>query len=244
MITIVGLVGYSGRMGQSIAEIIKASPSACLAGGITRSMMPTVTTDGDKPLILTSDAEELFPQCDVIIDFSHASATAGYARIAAKCGKPFLSGVTGVSEADINILKDVSKTIPVLYTTNTSLSLVVVRHMVRLGAKMLKDHDYDISIFDKHHRNKKDSPSGTALSLGNEVLKGNEGSHPPSYASARVGSIVGEHDILFAGVGEVINLQHTVTDRRVFARGAVEAALWLAPQKSGFYSMDNVLTIE
>lgn len=202
MIVVVGITGYSGRMGQSIAEVILSHPSACLAGGVVRShIAPTGQSTQERAQLVTTDPALLFPQCDVIIDFSHASASAAFARQAAQCGKAFLSGTTGLDQETLDVFHEVSHSIPVLHAANTSLSLVVVRHMIRLGAKLLKDQDYDISIFDKHHRWKKDAPSGTALTLGTAITEGNEGKHAPSYASVRAGSIVGEHDILFAGHG-------------------------------------------
>ena len=245
MIVVVGIAGYSGRMGQAIAETILSHPTACLAGGVTRSEITPMAQklDEERPHIITDDPEKLFPQCDVVIDFSHASATADFARCAMKHGKPFLSGTTGLTDETTAVLREASAKIPVLHATNTSLSLVVVRHMIKLAARLLKDEYYDVSILDKHHRWKKDAPSGTALTLGQAILDGNEGSHLPAYASLRAGSIVGEHDILFAGAGETINVQHHVTDRRVFARGAVQAALWLAQQKPGLYTIDDVIKV-
>lgn len=240
MITTIGLIGYSGRMGQAMARVIEAHPMACLGGGLvhTLSLSPM---DDDDPILLTDKPEVLFPQCDVLIDFTHANATAPLAKLAAQYGKPFLSGTTGLDPETLATLREVSATIPVLHTTNTSLSLIVVKRMAKLAAQLLKDQDYDIAIHDKHHKWKKDAPSGTALTLGQAILEGNEGAQSPSYSSTRAGSIIGEHDILFAGTGEAITIAHEVTDRRVFARGAVKAALWLATKKCGYYLMDDVL---
>ncbi len=242
MITTIGLIGYAGRMGQAIAHSIETHPTACLGGGLVRTL-PVSSMRDDAPMILTDKPEALFPQCDVLVDFTHASATAPFAKLAAQYGKPFLSGTTGLDPETMATLREVSATIPVLHTTNTSLSLVVVKRMAKLAAKLLKDQDYDIAIHDKHHKWKKDAPSGTALTLGKAVLEGNEGSHPPAYSSTRAGSIIGEHAILFAGTGETITIAHEITDRRVFAHGAVQAAVWLAMQKPGYYLMDDVLDI-
>lgn len=243
MIFSVGIAGYSGRMGQAIAQIIEMHPAAALMGGIVRTPQAKTNADGQE-MILTDNPVELFSKCDVVIDFSHPSVTPIYAKIAADLKKPFMSGTTGLDDKGKDILREVSQTIPLLYATNTSLSLVVAKHMAKLGAQLLKDQDYDISILDKHHRWKKDAPSGTALTLGMAVTEGNGGSHPPTYASLRTGAVVGEHEVMFAGPGETIIMSHSVTDRRVFARGAVQAALWLAGQKTpGLYGMDDVLGI-
>ncbi|MDD3181878.1 MAG: 4-hydroxy-tetrahydrodipicolinate reductase [Alphaproteobacteria bacterium] len=242
MIITIGICGYTGRMGQAIAEIIQSHPNTCLVGGITRSEISPPKSYEEREVLITNQPEHIISKCDVIIDFSHATATANFAQIAAEEGKPFMCGTTGLSENTQAVLKKVSATIPVLYASNTSLSLIVVKRIARLTAEILKDYDYDVSILERHHRWKKDAPSGTALTLGESVEAGNGGKHPVSYASVRSGAIVGEHEILFGGNGEYINIQHTVTDRRVFARGAVEAAMWLSKQKPGFYTMDDVLS--
>ena len=243
MITVIGIAGFTGRMGQSIADVIKSHPNACLAGGLTRSELRTEESSDENPLIFTNNPDELFPHCDVIIDFTHASATPELARAAAKAHKPYLCGTTGLDANTKAVLKEVSEAVPVLYASNTSLSLIVVKKLVTLASQLLKDHDYDISVLDRHHKWKKDAPSGTALTLGEAARAGDSGKHPVTYASVRCGAIVGEHEILFGGNGEYINIQHQVTDRRVFARGAVEAAMWLAKKQPGYYSMDDVLSI-
>lgn len=243
MITTIGIIGCTGRMGSAIAQVIDTHPNACLAGGLVRELAqaPEVKEDKENKPIFSDNPEFLFPHCDVLVDFSHASATTAYARIAAKHKKPFLSGTTGLLANDIDALKEIGKTIPVLYAANTSFSMAVTKRLVRMAAHLLQDQDYDVSILDKHHKWKKDAPSGTALALGQAVVDGNHNKHEPSYAAIRNGSIIGEHDILFGGAGEMITIQHVVTDRRVFARGAVDAALWLTAQKPGFYTMDDVL---
>lgn len=242
MIVVVGITGYTGRMGQAIARLLENHPGACLGGGIARYHCKKDDTQTG-PLILTDNPQELFPHCDVIVDFSHPSATPIYARLAAQAGKAFMSGTTGLEEEGQAVLRECGQNVPVLYAPNTSLSLAVTRRAVATVAHLLKEQDYDIAILDKHHRWKKDMPSGTALALGQAVLEGNDGTKEPDYASFRSGSIIGEHDVLFAGAGETITIQHQVSDRRVFARGAVHAALWLAGQKAGYYSMDHVLGI-
>lgn len=242
MITVVGIAGITGRMGQLIAEIVKSHPSACLGGGLTRSHITEQEADPDNPILTTNNPDTLFQACDVIIDFTHASSTLSLLMAALHAGKPILCGTTGLSAETRKTLHDVSRTVPVLYASNTSLSLIVVKQMARLAAKLLKNEDYDISILERHHKWKKDAPSGTAITLGEAIEAGNDGARPVSYASIRSGAIVGEHEILFGGNGEYITLKHHVTDRRVFAHGAVDAALWLAKQKPGFYTMDDVLS--
>jgi len=238
-----GITGFAGRMGQAIACACLENPDVALFGGVDRTITPDMKARYGK-LLLTEQAEELIPSCDVIVDFSAPGATGGFARLAAQSGKAFVSGTTGLDEAVRTALKEAAQKIPVLYATNTSLSLVVMKQLVRLASHMLRDQDYDVSILDKHHRMKKDAPSGTAKTLGEFVEAGNGGKHPPQYAAIRAGFIVGEHEVQFTGQGEVITLKHSVTDRGVFARGAVLAALWLFGKAPGFYGIDDVLKVD
>jgi 4-hydroxy-tetrahydrodipicolinate reductase len=230
MATRIGIIGFKGRMGQTIARLIPEFAEAQNAGGIDHAAAP-------------DDAKKLFANADVAIDFTTASATAGYVKLAAEAGVPFLSGTTGLDDAAKAVLREAATQIPVLYATNTSLSLAVMKEITRYAARLLKDYDYDVSILDRHHRMKKDAPSGTAKTLGECVNAGNEARHVPTFAAIRGGGIVGEHEVSFNGFGEVIRLCHSVTSRDVFARGAIQGALWLARQKAGLYTMDDVLGI-
>lgn len=243
MITTIGVCGYTGRMGQLIADIIKSSPTACLAGGVTRSEISQPHCCEDREVIVTNHLEAIVGKCDVIIDFSHASATLHFAQVAVENGKPFMCGTTGLDDATSTFLRQAGSVIPVLYASNTSLSLIVLKKIAALAALLLKDEDFDVSVLERHHKWKKDAPSGTALTLGKTIEASNGGKHPVTYASIRSGAIVGEHEILFGGQGEYITLRHQVTDRRVFAQGAVKAALWLADKPAGYYSIDDVLSV-
>lgn len=235
-----GIIGFAGRMGQAIARAAQEHPEATLVGGTDRAFSPELKASYGT-LFLSEKAEDLFPKCDVVIDFSSPSITANLARLAAQQNKAFMCGTTGLDESAKTALKEAAQKVPVLYATNTSLSLVVMKQLVRMAAQLLRDQDYDISILDKHHRMKKDAPSGTAKTLGEFVIAGNEGKHEPSYAAIRAGFIVGEHEVQYSGQGEIITLSHSVTDRGVFARGAVQAGLWLNGKAPSLYSMDDVL---
>lgn len=229
-------------MGQAIARVLPEFPAAGLAGGLVRQGRDDVSTLSSG-LLITSDADKLFPACSVLIDFSSAEALPATLSHALKHHKPLVVGITGLSAELQQRLKDAAQRIPILYASNTSLSLVVMKRLVQQAAQLLRDHDYDIAILDRHHRFKKDAPSGTAKTLGEAVLAGNQGQREPSYAAIRAGYIVGDHEVLFTGHGETISLQHSVTDRDIFARGAVSAALWLADKPAGLYRMDDVLEI-
>jgi 4-hydroxy-tetrahydrodipicolinate reductase len=239
----VGILGYHGRMGQLIArEIASHKGKGCvLVGGADH----IIHSDVPKPegVLLSTKAEEVMAISDVVIDFTVAEATPQHAQLAAKLGKAFMSGTTGLSEDGAALLHQAAKKIPLLYARNTSLSLAATKRVAALAAKLLAPFDYDISILDEHHRMKKDAPSGTALVLGEAVKAANGGVKHPSYAAIRSGYIVGEHEVQFAGDGESIRIRHSVTDRSIFARGAVQAALWLHGKPNGFYGMDDVLGI-
>ncbi len=237
----IGIIGYAGRMGQAIGHAVSTHPRATLAGGVVIETPPEPIHG--EPMI-TNDAEKLFPRCDVMIDFSSPAATPDYARMAARHGVPFMSGTTGLSDKDKDALSEVARHIPLLYAANTSLSLVVMKQLTTLAARLLRDDDYDITILDRHHRLKKDAPSGTAKSLAEAVTAGNGGHKEPSLAAFRAGFIVGEHEVSFVGEGETITLTHTVTDRAIFARGALQAALWLHGREPGLYGMNDVLGID
>jgi 4-hydroxy-tetrahydrodipicolinate reductase len=239
----IGLFGYTGRMGQAIAAEIARSKSSTLAAVFSRDGKPPVSPDA-KPPLTSSAVAAIATASDVLIDFTMPLATPEFLAAAVAAKKPFMCGVTGLGAETIAALKAAARTIPVLYAPNTSVSLVVMKQLTQMAAKLLSGFDYDIAILDQHHRMKKDAPSGTAVALGQAVSKGNGGVKAPVFAAIRAGSIVGEHEVAFVGQGETIRLQHSVTDRAIFARGALAAALWLTPKPPGFYGMEDVLGLK
>lgn len=234
----IGLLGYSGRMGQAIAAEIASGTACVLAAGLVRQVGTAASG-----VMLSTQIEDVMNASDVVIDFTLAEAVPLHAKCAAALGKPYVSGTTGLGAEALAVLKKAAEHIPVLYAPNTSLSLAAAKQVVALASRLLSGFDYDVAILDEHHRMKKDAPSGTALALGEAVKAGNGGAREPSYAAIRAGHIVGEHEVTFAGEGEVIRIRHSVTDRRIFARGAVQAAVWLAGKPKGFYGMDAVLAL-
>jgi 4-hydroxy-tetrahydrodipicolinate reductase len=237
----IGLFGYRGRMGQAIVEDVEGRTDCVLIAGLVRNLTPDLKTPVGT--LLTIDADDVIARSDILIDFTLAEGTPAHAHKAALQGKPFLSGTTGLDSAGHDALKAAAQKIPVLYAPNTSLSLAAMKQITRLAARLLSGFDFDISILDEHHRMKKDAPSGTAKALGDAILDGNRGHKHPSYASIRAGYTVGEHEVGFFGHGETIRLRHSVTDRNVFARGAVQAALWLHDKPAGLYGMEDLLAL-
>jgi len=237
----IGILGYAGRMGQLIADEVRANDACTLVGGADRAITPAYKKA--EGILLTPHADEVIAISDVVINFTLAEATPGFAQLAATHKKAFVTGATGLDDRQLETLKQAAKQIPLLYAPNTSVSLAVMKRVTELAAKLLGPLDYDVHIHDQHHRAKKDAPSGTAVALGEAVARGNGGKKKPAYSATRAGAIVGEHEVGFIGQGEIIRLHHSVTDRRIFARGALQAALWLHGKPAGFYGMGDVLNI-
>ncbi len=236
----VGILGYSGRMGQAIAAEIAAHEGCVLSGGVVRAVKAAAQPAG---ALITTKAEDVLAVSDVVIDVTLAESTPTYAKLAAQQGKALVCCTTGFPAETLDVLKHAATSIPLLYAPNTSLSLAVTRQLALLAGKLFGGFDYDVAILDEHHRMKKDAPSGAAKVLGDAIVSGSGGKKTPTYASIRAGHIVGEHEIIFTGQGETVRIHHSVTDRRIFARGALQAALWLSNKPRGFYSMDDVLGI-
>ena len=191
------------------------------------------------------------------IDFTTPEASAKHARVAAEAGCPFVCGTTGLAEREMFSLRDASATCAVVYAANFSLGVALLSALVERASTALSGEEFDAEIFEMHHRDKKDAPSGTALRLGEAVARGRgKGAEERrgdragkrergevGYGVLRGGGIVGEHRVLFAGRDERITLGHESFSRALFATGAVKAALWVCEQKPGLYSIDDVLNL-
>lgn len=239
--TSIGIYGSLGRMGQAIAEAAPAL-GARIAGGADAS---------DDPATIAA-------QADVLVDFSAPTALEAHLLAARAAGKPIVVGTTGLSQRHHDAIDAAAAEIAVLQTGNTSLGIGLLANLVREAAARLGG-EWDVEIVEMHHRHKADAPSGTALMLGNAAaegmgttldeagvtdragLTGARAAGTIGMASLRGGSVVGDHSVIFAANGERIELIHRADDRAIFARGAVQAALWLAKQKPGRYTMDQVL---
>ena len=218
----IGILGSNGRMGKMISAEIRAGQYNATVGA-------EVDIDGDKTAT--------FKSCHVIIDFTSPKAAVEHAELAVKYKKPLVIGTTGLGEKEEQALLAASKKTALLYAANMSLGVNLLLSLVEQAAEKLGE-EFDIGIFEAHHKNKIDSPSGTALALC-RAAKRKEGNI--GFSVFRGGDIVGEHTVTFAGAGERIELSHKATDRAIFARGAIKAAIWLEGQPSGLYSMRDVL---
>jgi len=239
--TAIGILGSEGRMGRAIAAIA-ADFGATVAGG--------VDADGD-PLALAKSA-------DVLVDFTAPSALEANLAAACEAGTPIVVGTTGLGQAHHDLIDNAAARVAVLQTSTTSLGVTLLARIVADAAARLGP-EWDIEIVEAHHRHKVDAPSGTALLLGDAAAEGrgakladlkvvdragltgarSEGTI--GFSSIRGGSIAGDHQVIFAGPGERLELIHRAESREMFARGAVRAAMWLAGQPAGRYTMPEVL---
>jgi 4-hydroxy-tetrahydrodipicolinate reductase len=245
----VGVAGAQGRMGRAVAAAIAARPGLELGALYGRAL--------DEGLVTREAALET---CDVIIDFTSGAASAALASLAAVHGGPALViGSTGFNAAQESVVAAAAARAPILKSGNFSLGVNVLIGLVAQAARALPGSAYDIEVLEAHHRRKVDAPSGTALMLGEAAahgrgaplkdlevrardgLTGARTEGTIGFAVTRGGGIVGEHSVMFAAEDEILTLSHSARDRGLFARGAVEAAAWLAGKPAGLYDMQDVL---
>ena len=240
-----GILGAKGRMGGMLSrEISSGAYGATLAAAIDKDSS-------------AAEKEAAFEICDALIDFTTPEAAMEHAVLASRHKKPLVVGTTGLTEAEEAALKTAALKTAVFYSANMSVGVSVLAALVEQVAARLNG-EFDIEIFEAHHRHKVDAPSGTALALATAAIKGRgiktgdaliESRHaggtrtPGSIGMSvfRGGDVVGEHTVTFAGPGERIELTHKASDRAIFAKGALKAALWLQDKKPGIYSMRDIL---
>jgi len=259
------VVGAAGRMGRTLVRIIAETQGAVLAGAIEREDSPHLGQDagvlagtGPNGVLISSDTLPVFARADGVLDFTSPAATVGFAAYAAQAHVVHVIGTTGCSADDEAKIQAAARHTPIVKSGNMSLGVNLLTALTRKVAQAL-DADYDIEIVEAHHRHKVDAPSGTALMLGQAAAAGRsvaldqaavrarDGITGPrergsiGFAVVRGGDIIGEHDVIFAADGERIVLRHIATDRSVFARGALKAALWAQGRGPGEYDMAAVL---
>ncbi len=252
----IGLGGAMGRMGHALADVLAGRADAEVVALYDR---PGTAGQALGGLTLSEPAAAL-AACDVAIDFSIPAASVGVAKLAAEAGRPALViGATGWTEAEDAAVAAAAKRVAIVKSGNYSLGVNVLAGLVKQTAARLGPGDWDIEISEAHHHRKVDAPSGTALMLGEAAADGRgvglsqvqirardgiTGPRPEGgigFSVTRAGGIVGEHAVMFASEDEVLILSHSARDRRLFARGAVAAALWVAGKPPGLYDMMDVL---
>ena len=259
------VTGVSGRMGQTLARLIGESGAAHLVGAVEAEGHPWVGMDlgratggADSGLIVTDDAVTAFARAQAVIDFTTPDATVGFAALAAQARAVHVIGTTGLQPPHLAAISVAARHAVIVRAGNMSLGVNLLAALTRKVAAALGE-GWDIEIVEAHHRAKVDAPSGTALMLGQAAAEGRgvlldqvaqsgrdgvTGARPDGaigFSAIRGGDIVGEHDVIFAGQGERIVLRHIATDRAIFARGALRAALWGQDKGPGEYDMADVL---
>ncbi|WP_412507626.1 4-hydroxy-tetrahydrodipicolinate reductase [Roseovarius sp. SYSU LYC5161] len=261
------VTGASGRMGQMLIRTVLKSDRATLVGAVEREGHAWVGQDigvalGGQPvgIEVSNDPLEVFAKAHAVLDFTAPAATVEFAALAAQARCVHVIGTTGMTEDDLARIEAAARHAVIVRAGNMSLGVNLLVQLTRQVAAAL-DEDYDIEIVEAHHNQKVDAPSGTALMLGEAAAEGRgvsldsvsdrgrdgmagkrEKGHIGFHA-IRGGDIVGEHDIMFAAAGERIVLRHVASDRALFARGALRAALWGQDRKPGEYDMLDVLGI-
>jgi 4-hydroxy-tetrahydrodipicolinate reductase len=260
----IGIAGCSGRMGQMLVREVLATEGAVLAGGSERADSAAVGKDlgtiaGGAALgaAIHGDAKALFAAADVVIDFTAPAASVAHAALAAETKRALVIGTTGLSEVDRAALLRAAQAAPIVVAPNMSLGINLLLALVEQAAAGLPG--FDVEVLELHHKHKVDAPSGTALALGEAAARGRHarlaevavrtrdghtGARPAGaigFAALRGGAAVGDHTVMFLGEAERIELTHRADSRRIYAQGAVRAALWLKDRKPGLYGMKDVL---
>ncbi len=243
--------GCNGAMGQVITRLAKEDPEAEIVAGID------IQDNIDNGYPVFTKIEECDVQADVIVDFSVAKAVDAVVDYAVSRKLPLVLCTTGLTEEQLAHVEEASKKIAVLRSANMSLGVNTVFKLAALGAQVLAQAGYDIEIVEKHHNQKLDAPSGTALAIAdamNEVLnkeyaykldrsqeRAKRGKKEIGIQAVRGGNIVGEHEVFFCGPDEVIEIKHTAYSKGIFGKGAISAAAFLMDKEPGMYTMSDVI---
>ena len=259
------VAGVSGRMGRMLVQAVLDSPDCRLAGALEREGHPWVGQDlgaarggAAVGVTVTDDAVAAIAQAQALLDFTAPAATVAFAELTAQARAVHVIGTTGLLPDDLRRISAAARHAPIIRAGNMSLGVNLLVGLTRRVAAALGE-DWDIEIVETHHRMKVDAPSGTALMLGKAAAEGRgaplDALRLPAregmtgarqrggigFAAIRGGDIVGEHDVIFATAGERVVLRHAATDRAIFARGALRAALWGQDKGPGEYDMADVL---
>ena len=261
----VAVSGAAGRMGGRVITAVKEDPELELSGGLERPGHQYLGMDagltagcGTLGVAITDNLNELVKGCDVLIDFSAPVVSLKNLEVCGLNGKAAVIGSTGFKPEEVALARELARNIPVVLAPNMSVGVNVVFKVLNDVAKILGD-DFDVEIVEAHHKLKKDSPSGTAVRMGEIVAKalgrdynkvanfhregicGERTKQEIGMQTIRGGDIVGDHTVYFIGMGERIEVTHRAHTRDMFSRGAARAAKWVVDQKPGLYDMQDVL---
>lgn len=260
----IAIAGASGRMGRMLIETVLNDADAKLAGALDRTGAPQLGQDAGAFLgkstgvVLTDDIERVFADADFLIDFTRPEGTIAHLEAALRHNVKMIVGTTGFDDAQKAQLRAAGEKIGIVFAPNMSVGVNVTMKLLEFAAKQFAE-GYDVEIIEAHHRHKVDAPSGTALAMGEVIAgalgrdlkdcavygrEGVTGERDPSaigFSAIRGGDIVGDHTVLFAGIGERIEITHKSASRLSYAQGALRAARFLAGRDAGFFDMQDVL---
>ena len=264
----VAITGAAGRMGGRIITLVTEAEGLEVAGAVEMAGHAKLGEDagyiagcGNLAIAITDSLEQALADADVLIDFTWPEVTLANAEVCARLGKAMVVGTTGLNQEQRDVITRVAKTTPVVFAPNMSVGVNVCFKALKDIAKTLGD-GFDVEIVELHHSKKKDSPSGTAVRMGEivadaldrdydkvanyhrEGMCGERTSEEIGMQTVRGGDIVGEHTVYFIGMGERIELTHRAMNRDMFSRGAVRAAGWLGGKNAGLYDMQDVLELK
>jgi len=259
------ITGAGGRMGQMLIRQVAKTPGAKLVAALEAPGGKALGRDAGESagleamnVKITDDAAAAIAAADVVIDFTVPAATVAHAEIAAAKGVAMVIGTTGLVPEQAKRIEAAAQRVPIMWAANMSLGVNVLLALVERTAALL-DPDYDIDVLEMHHRQKIDAPSGTALALGHAAASGRKirleevwrktrdghtGARPSGeigFATLRGGDEVGFHTVMYAGIGERLELTHRAFSREIYANGALKAAQWVGGRKPGLYTMKDVL---
>ncbi len=260
------IAGCSGRMGHVLLECVFADTDLVLHGALDRADNPQLGRDAGEQLgkvsgvKVTDNIDDALKNADVLVDFTRPEASMLYLAACQKHQVKMIIGTTGFSAEEKQVIEAAAKNVAIVFAPNMSVGVTLLINLVQSAAKVLNE-GYDIEIIEAHHRHKVDAPSGTALRLGEAAAsalgrdladcavygrEGVTGERDPStigFATVRGGDVVGDHTVLFAGIGERVELTHKASSRATFALGALRAAKFLADKNSGLFDMQDVLNL-
>ena len=260
------IAGCSGRMGHALLEGVFADAELSLHAALDRAESPQIGRDAGEQfgkvtgIKISHDLVAALKGADVLVDFTRPEPSLQYLAACQTAGVAMVIGTTGFSNVEKSLIEAASKNIPVVFAPNMSVGVTLLINLVQAAAKVLNT-GYDVEIVEAHHRHKVDAPSGTALRLGEAAAdalgrnletcavygrEGVTGERDPNtigFATIRGGDVVGDHTVLFAGIGERVELTHKASSRATFALGALRAAKFMANKKSGLFDMQDVLQL-
>ena len=264
----IAVAGAAGRMGSRISALSKEYGELQLAGAFEKKGhkdigkdIGTVVGIGETGVILVDSLEPIIDNIDLIVSFTTVEATKEHLRLASSKGKAVVIGTTGFSKDDLKEVSELTRNISCVMASNMSMGVNLLLKVLQDITRVLGDA-YDVEIIEAHHRMKKDAPSGTALKMAQVIagalnrnleevgvyarkgIIGERTAKEIGIQTIRAGDIVGEHTVIFGGLGERIEVIHKVSSRDTFARGALKAAIWIYGKPSGLYDMQDVLGLK